>query len=155
MIEDLVEPRFEGNQLIIETSNETETYDSQFLVAALLVFVAKGDGNISDVETAKMLQLVGDHFHLKSSESLELLTDAMEKLAENPDLGSILKELSTTLTSADKEDVAVMLLKVVSADGRQDAEEMEMLSIAAELMDILPESMHRAFDRYFEEKTGQ
>ena len=106
MIEDLVEPRFEGNQLIIETSNETETYDSQFLVAALLVFVAKGDGNISDVETAKMLQLVGDHFHLKSSESLELLTDAMEKLAENPDLSSILKELSTTLTSADKEDVA-------------------------------------------------
>ena len=155
MIEDLVEPRFEGNQLIIETSNETETYDSQFLVAALLVFVAKGDGNISDVETAKMLQLVGDHFHLKSSESLELLTDAMEKLAENPDLSSILKELSTTLTSADKEDVAVMLLKVVSADGRQDAEEMEMLSIAAELMDILPESMHRAFDRYFEEKASQ
>ena len=155
MIEDLVEPRFEGNQLIIETSNETEMYDSQFLVAALLVFVAKGDGNISDVETAKMLQLVGDHFHLKSSESLELLTDAMEKLAENPDLSSILKELSTTLTSADKEDVAVMLLKVVSADGRQDAEEMEMLSIAAELMDILPESMHRAFDRYFEEKSSQ
>ena len=155
MIEDLVEPRFEGNQLIIETSNETEMYDSQFLVAALLVFVAKGDGNISDVETAKMLQLVGDHFHLKSSESLELLTDAMEKLAENPDLSSILKELSTTLTSADKEDVAVMLLKVVSADGRQDAEEMEMLSIAAELMDILPESMHRAFDRYFEEKASQ
>jgi uncharacterized tellurite resistance protein B-like protein len=153
MIEDLVEPRFEGSQLIIETSNETETYDSQFLVAALLVFVAKGDGNISDVESAKMLQLVGDHFHLKSSESLELLTDAMAKLAENPDLGSILKELSSTLTSADKEDVAVMLLKVVSADGRQDAEEMEMLSIAAELIEISPESMHHAFDRYFAEKA--
>jgi uncharacterized tellurite resistance protein B-like protein len=155
MIEDLVEPRFEGSQLIIETSNETETYDSQFLVAALLVFVAKGDGNISDVESAKMLQLVGDHFHLKSSESLELLTDAMAKLAENPDLGSILKELSSTLTSADKEDVAVMLLKVVSADGRQDAEEMEMLSIAAELIEISPESMHHAFDRYFAEKSDQ
>lgn len=153
MIEDLVEPRFEGSQLIIETSNETETYDSQFLVAALLVFVAKGDGNISDVETAKMLQLVGDHFHLKSSESLELLTDAMAKLAENPDLSSILKELSSTLTSADKEDVAVMLLKVVSADGRQDAEEMDMLSIAAELIEISPESMHHAFDRYFAEKA--
>ena len=153
MIEDLVEPRFEGSQLIIETSNETETYDSQFLVAALLVFVAKGDGNISDVETAKMLQLVGDHFHLKSSESLELLTDAMAKLAENPDLGSILKALSSTLTSADKEDVAVMLLKVVSADGRQDAEEMDMLSIAAELIEISPESMHHAFDRYFAEKA--
>jgi len=68
MINKLPEPRFEGAQLIIETSNETEVYDSQFLVAALLVSVAKGDGHISEMETDKMLQLVGDHFHLRSSE---------------------------------------------------------------------------------------
>ncbi len=153
MTEDLIEPRFEGAQLIIETSNETEVYDSQFLVAALLVSVAKGDGNISESETDKMLQLVGDHFQLKSSESLELLTHAMTNLAENPDLTSLLKELSTVLTSADKEDVAVMLLKVVAADGRQDAEEMDTLSQAAEIIDISADSMHRAFDRYFDDKT--
>lgn len=154
MIEDLIEPRFEGAQLIIETSNETEVYDSQYLVAALLVSVAKGDGNISESETAKMLQLVGEHFQLKSSESLELLTRAMANLAENPDLTSLLKELSSVLTSADKEDVAVMLLKVVAADGQQDAEEMDVLSQAAEIIDISSESMHRAFDRYFDDKTA-
>ena len=152
MIKDLLEPRFEGAQLIIETSNETEVYDSKFLVAALLVSVAKGDGNISEMETDKMLQLVGEHFHLKSSESLELLTRAMSNLAENPDLTSLLVELSTVLTSADKEAVAVMLLKVVAADGRKDAEEMEMLSKAAEIIAISPESMHNAFDRYFDDK---
>jgi uncharacterized tellurite resistance protein B-like protein len=153
MIKKLLEPRFEGAQLIIETSNETEVYDSQFLVAALLVSVAKGDGHISEMETDKMLQLVGEHFHLRSSESLELLTRAMSNLAENPDLTSLLVELSTVLTSADKEDVAVMLLKVVAADGRQDAEEMEMLSKAAEIIEISPESMHNAFDRYFDDKA--
>jgi uncharacterized tellurite resistance protein B-like protein len=153
MIKKLLEPRFEGAQLIIETSNETEVYDSKFLVAALLVSVAKGDGHISEMETDKMLQLVGEHFHLRSSESLELLTRAMSNLAENPDLTSLLVELSTVLTSADKEDVAVMLLKVVAADGRQDAEEMEMLSKAAEIIEISPESMHNAFDRYFDDKA--
>lgn len=153
MIKKMLEPRFEGAQLIIETSNETEVYDSQFLVAALLVSVAKGDGHISEMETDKMLQLVGEHFHLRSSESLELLTRAMSNLAENPDLTSLLVELSTVLTSADKEDVAVMLLKVVAADGRQDAEEMEMLSKAAEIIEISPESMHKAFDRYFDDKA--
>lgn len=153
MIKKMLEPRFEGAQLIIETSNETEVYDSQFLVAALLVSVAKGDGHISEMETDKMLQLVGEHFHLRSSESLELLTRAMSNLAENPDLTSLLVELSTVLTSADKEDVAVMLLKVVAADGRQDAEEMEMLSKAAEIIEISPESMHNAFDRYFDDKA--
>jgi len=153
MIKDLLEPRFEGAQLIIETSNETEVYDSKFLVAALLVSVAKGDGHISEMETDKMLQLVGEHFHLRSSESLELLTRAMSNLAENPDLTNLLVELSTVLTSADKEDVAVMLLKVVAADGRKDAEEMEMLSKAAEIIAISPESMHNAFDRYFDDKA--
>jgi uncharacterized tellurite resistance protein B-like protein len=153
MIKKLLEPRFDGAQLIVETSNETEVYDSQFLVAALLVSVAKGDGHISEMETDKMLQLVGEHFHLRSSESLELLTRAMSNLAENPDLTSLLVELSTVLTSADKEDVAVMLLKVVAADGRQDAEEMEMLSKAAEIIEISPESMHNAFDRYFDDKA--
>jgi len=154
MIEEIIEPRFEGAELIIETSNETEVYDSKYLVAALLVSIAKSDGRISEGETAKMLQLVGSHFQLKSSESLELLTRAMANLAENPDLTSLLKELSSVLTSADKEDVAVMLLKVVAADGRQDAEEMDTLSQAAEIIDISSESMHRAFDRYFDDKDA-
>lgn len=154
MIEDLVEPRFEGSKLIIETCNDTEVYDSQFLVAALLVSMAKSDGNISQVETEKMLQLVSEHFQLKSSESLELLTRAMTSLAENPDLTSLLKELSTVLTSSDKEDIAVMLLKVMSADGRRDADEMDTLGRAAEIMNISSESMHNAYDRYFDDRSG-
>lgn len=154
MVNKLVEPRIDGDQLIIETSNETEVYDSRFLVAALLVWVAKGDGRISEPETEKMLQLVGDHFQLRSAESLEVLTEAIAKLAENPDLSSILRGLSSVVSSDDKEDIVVMMLKVIAADGRRDAEEMDSLSEAAGVLEISPESMHRAFDRYFEDKTG-
>jgi len=152
MINKLVEPRFDGDQLIIETSNETEVYDSRFLVAALLVSVAKGDGRISESETEKMLQLVSDHFHMRNAQSLEVLTQAMTQLAENPDLNSILRQLSSVMSTQEKEDTAVMMLKVVAADGRKDAEEMEAFSAAAEILGVSPESMHRAFDRYFEDK---
>ena len=152
MINKLVEPRFDGDQLIIETSNETEVYDSRFLVAALLVSVAKGDGRISASETEKMLQLVSEHFHVRSAESLEVLTQAMTQLAENPDLSSILRKLSSAMSAQEKEDVAVMMLKVVAADGRKDAEEMEAFSEAAEILGVSPESMHKAFDRYFEDR---
>ncbi len=152
MIEEPIEPRFEGANLIIETGNETEVYDAQFLVAALCIFVAKSDGNISESETEKMLELVGGHFHLESSESLGLLTRAMADLADNPDLTSLLRQLSTILTPQEKEDVAVMLLKVVAADGRKEAEEMEALSTAAEIVDIPPDLVHNAFDRYFADK---
>jgi len=152
LIEDPVEPRFEGSTLVIETSSGPETYDSQFLVAALLVFVAKGDGGISEKETERMLQLVEEHFHLHSGESLALLTRAMADLADNPDLNSLLRELSHSLTPEEKEDIAVMLLKVVAADGRRDGEEMEMLNIASEVIEISAEARHSAFERFFAEQ---
>jgi uncharacterized tellurite resistance protein B-like protein len=152
LIEDPVEPRFEGSTLVIETTSGPETYDSQFLVAALLVFVAKGDGNISGAESEKMLQLVSEHFHLESGESLALLNRAMADLADNPDLAGLLKELSNVLSSEEKEDIAVMLLKVIAADGIRDVDEMEMMNVAAEIIDISAEARHSAFDRYFAEQ---
>jgi uncharacterized tellurite resistance protein B-like protein len=144
--------RFEGTKLVVETGDKKEEYDAEFLVAALLVFIAKSDGEISAIETQKMLELVGDHFELRSSESLEILTKAMEDQAENPDLYEILKELATNLSSADKEDFAVMMFKVVAADGMEDAEELQAVAAAAELLDISSESLQKARQRFFTER---
>lgn len=152
MTADKTVTRFEGTKLIVETGSKKDVYDAKYLVAALLVSIANSDGEISAIETQKMLQLVGEHFELRSSESLELLTGAMEDLAENPDLTEILKELASILTSADKEDVAVMMYKVVGADGMETPEEMETLAAAAEMMGMLPESLRKARQRYFAEK---
>jgi uncharacterized tellurite resistance protein B-like protein len=154
MTEDRTITRFEGTQLIVETGNDREVYDAQFLVAALLVSIANSDGEISAIETGKMLQLVGEHFELRSSESLELLTGAMEKLAENPDLTGILQELASVLTSVDKEDIALMMYKVIAADGREDVEEMHTLAAAAELIGIPAESQQTARARFFAEKSA-
>ena len=96
-----------------------------------------------------MLQLVEEHFHLHSGDSLALLSRAMADLAENPDLNSLLRELSHILSPEEKEDIAIMLLKVVAADGHRDVDEMEMLNIAAEIIEISPEARHNAFERYF------
>jgi len=151
MIKEPKEPRFEGDALVIETQSATEVYDAKYLVAALLVFVAKGDGNISEPETAQMIDLVNEHFGLASSESLELLTNAMEDIADNPDFEGLLREMSKLLNLAEKEEVALMMLKVAAANGRKDAEEMETLRTAADIIDIPPDVLHRAYDRYFEE----
>ena len=151
MIEDPINPRFEGSTLVIETGDGTETYDAQFLVAALLVYVAKGDGSISPSETHLMLEAISKYFHLQSSQSLELLNRAISDLADNPDLENLLRKLSTILTPDDKREIALMMLKVAAADGRKDAEEMEKLHSAAEIIDIPPHVLHQAFDDYFAE----
>lgn len=144
-------PCIEDDELVVATQNVTKTYDAKYLVSALLVFVAKGDGDISGQETAEMLQLVGDRFGLQSSESLELVTNALDDIAENPDFENLLRDLSGLLSVAEKEEVALMMLKVVAADGRKDAEELDRLRVAADLIEIPAETMHRAYDRYFSE----
>jgi len=150
MIDEIKEARFEGDELIIETQSTTEVYDAKYLVAALLVFVAKGDGKISNEESAEMLSLVGTHFNLRSSESLEVLRIAIRDIAENPDMKSLIQKLSGILSEQEKEDIALMMLKVVAVDGRRDAGEMEHVSLAAEAIGISEDVMHRAYDRYFE-----
>lgn len=153
MIEEIKPPRIEGDELIIETQSRIEVYDSKYLLAGLLVFVARGDKTITANETQQMLALIEDEYKIPGAESLALLQRAIDDLAENPDMNSLLSDLSSVLSSDEKEDIAVMLLKVAAADGRKDAEEMEKLQIAAEIMSISPEVMHNAYDRYFEE-TG-
>ena len=151
MNEEILSSRLEGTELIIETNDGTKTYDSKFLVAALLVFVARGSGRIEPEESAKMIDLIEDHFHLQGAESLELITTAMSEMADKPTLVTLLTDLGPTLSESDQEDIALMGLKVVAADGQRDVAEMEQFNQAVSAIGIPPEIVHRAFDRYFAE----
>ena len=153
MIEEPKPPRIEGDELIIDTQSGTEVYDSKYLLAGLLIFVARGDKTISINETQQMMALIEEQFDIPGAESLALLQRAIEDISENPDMNNLPSELSKVLSLDEKEDIAVMFSKVAAADGRKDAEEMEKLRVAAEIMSIPAELMHNAYDRYFEE-TG-
>ena len=58
MADEILSSRLEGTTLVIETKNGEQVYDSEFLVAALLVFVARGSGRIEPEESAKMIDLI-------------------------------------------------------------------------------------------------
>ncbi len=143
--------RLDGTMLVVETKDGTEVYDSKFLVAALLVFIAKGSGRIEPEESAKMIDLIEDHFKLQGAESLELLTRATTELAEKPELADLLAELGKNLAESEKEDIAVMALKVIAADGRREVAEMEQFNRVVEAVGVSSDIVHRAFDRYFAE----
>ena len=152
MTEDKTNTRFEGTKLVVEIGTETEEFEVEFLVAVLLFSIASSDGEISPIEIEKMLQLVADHFELRSSESIEILTSAVESLAANPDLTVILKDLASNLTSSQKEDVAVMMFEVVAADSKEEANEMDALAAAAEKIGISPDLLNTARQRFFAER---
>lgn len=151
MSDTIITKRLEGTELVVETAEGTERYDSKFLVAAMLIFIARGSGSIAPEESAKMIDLIEDHFQMQGAESLELLTRAIAEMTEKPELRQVLTELGPTLSDSDKEDIAVMALKVIAADGRREVAEMEKFSQAVEAIGISPNIVHRAFDRYFAE----
>lgn len=148
---EIIGSRLDGTSLIIETSDGEVRYDSKFLVAALLVYIARGSGQIEPEESAKMIDLIEKHFSLESPESLELITYAMAEMADKPTLGTLLADVAPTLSDGDKEDIALMGLKVVAADGRRDFAELEQFKKAMEALGTSPDILHRAFDRYFAE----
>jgi uncharacterized tellurite resistance protein B-like protein len=151
MSDSIIVSRLEGTRLIVETANGIEEYDSKFLVAALLVYVARGSGQIEPEESTQIIGLIEQHFQLQGAESLELITAAMTEMIEKPQLAEILTELGPTLSESDKEAIALMALKVVAADGQRHFAEMEQFSRAMEAIQVSPEIVHRAFDQFFAE----
>ncbi len=151
MSSEILSSRLEGTKLVIETPEGTETYDSQFLVAAFLIYIARGNGKIEPEESAEIIDLIENHFHLEGAASLELITRAMSEMVEKPTLVTLLKDLVPTLSDQDKEDIALMGLKVIASDGERNVVELEKFSDAMQLMEIDPDIVHRAFDRYFEQ----
>ena len=152
MTEDQTNTRFEGSKLVVKTGSETQEFDAEFLVAVLLFSIASSDGEISPIEIEKMLQLVANHFELRSSESIEILSSAVESLAADPDLTVILKDLASNLTSSQKEDVAVMMFEVVGADSREDEKEIDALAAAAEKIGISANLLEAARQRFSSDK---
>ena len=131
MSDTIIETALDGNVLVIETREGRVTYDSKFLVAALLIFMARGSGRIEPEETAVMLDLIESHFRMQGAESLELLTRAMTEMAERPDLGPSLAKLGSSLADQEKEDIALMALKVIAADGRRERANLPRIGHAA------------------------
>jgi uncharacterized tellurite resistance protein B-like protein len=151
MKDDIIVSRLVADKLIIETAGGFEEYDSQFLVAALLVYVARGSGQIEPEESAKIIELIEDHFQMQGAETLDLISRAMTQMMERPELATLLTDLAPTLSDEDKEQIALMALKVVAADGHRHFAEMEQFNRAMQAVNISPEIIHKAFDQYFAE----
>ena len=124
--------------------------DFQFLIASLLVRIAKTDGTISTAETSRMLAITESHFHLSSAEALELLTHALTEAPDPEEIEAQLRALRNLLDPAEKEEVAMLLLELIAADGRRESAELDVLHYAADVLEIPPEVMHSAYERFFE-----
>lgn len=71
------------------------------------------------------------------------------------DLAAVGALLSEILTAAEREEVLVMLLQVIAADGRQGGDELEALDQVAAALSVTSEEKHVAFSRYFDKGKSE
>lgn len=123
--------------------------DRRFLMAVLLVSVARGDGSISQVESDKLIQLLCSRLRIRSAEALESLSAAVIAVADYQRVVPRLKNIAGNLSLEEKQDLLIMLLEVAAADGARHTEELGAINQASELLGMSREAVHAAFDSYF------
>lgn len=126
--------------------------ESQNLVASLLAMVAKSDGGISLDESERMVGLLRNRFRVSPIEALEMITRASQELAANSRLDEVVDAINQKLTLAQKEDLMLMILHVISADSRKDAGEMRLLDAVVEGLRMPDQLMEKVYQQYFKEQ---
>jgi len=127
--------------------------NSQILIATLLALVAKSDGGISPDESLRMVELLRGRFQLQPGEALNLLVRSSDEMARRTtELDEMFTALNDKMTLAQKEDLMLMVLNVISADNQKAAGEMKLLATFLEGLDIPDKIMENVYERYFDNK---
>lgn len=125
--------------------------EAQTLITSLLAMVAKSDGGISPDESLRMVELLRNRFQLRPGEALNLIARASDEFAAESNLDEILISVNDTLTLAQKEDLMLMVLSVISADNQKDAGEMNLLAALIEGLKMPDKAMKKVYERYFKD----
>ena len=127
------------------------------LVASILVIFAKSDGGISPEENLRMVQLLREKYGLQPGEALELVTrlSAEDRAADESTV--LLSSVNGEFSSAEKEELLLMALKIIAADQEKDAREMDLLATLVETLQVSEKTMDGVYARYFASRksTGE
>ncbi len=129
--------------------------ETENAVASVLALAAMSDGIVSTEEIERLVSILRRGFALDGGTALSLITSAIHDLPAQASMGELLGKLNDVLGTRDKEDLIVMLLEVIAADGQKEAEEMEVLAHTVYGLRISQKSMQRAYERYFASRRGR
>ena len=134
--------RFEGLSLVVGTEGKAESYDARLLIPTLLVYVAKSDGEISELESNRMVDLLSTRMSIRSGEALERLRAAIMALADEKDIVIRLQEVARGLSKEQKFEVLWMMMDVMAVDKNLQRSEMEAVTLAGQVLGLTLDTIH-------------
>ncbi|WP_416881487.1 TerB family tellurite resistance protein [Marivita sp.] len=110
--------------------------DARLALTALLVRVARTDGDYDDSEKARIDRIAASRYGLSPFEAAKLRGEAEGLEAEAPDTVRFTGAIKDAVPYEDRIAVIEALWEVVLADGVREAEEDALLRLVAKLLGI-------------------
>lgn len=110
--------------------------DQHLALAALLVRVARSDGQFREAEARRIDRILAERYHLSPFEAVKLRAEAETLEAEAPDTVRFTRAIKDAVPYEEREGVIEALWAVALADGVRDYEEDALLRLVANLLGV-------------------
>ncbi len=134
--------RFEGSTLVVGVQEQAEFYDARYLISTLLVYVAKSDGEISEQESNRMIDLLSTQMKIPGPEALERLRVAIMALSDDRQILPRLQEIARGLSDEQKFEVLWMMLDVMVVDSKLEPGEIDAITFAGQILGLPLDTIH-------------
>ncbi len=126
--------------------------DARLALGALLVRIARSDGNYTAEESARIDRILSNRYGLSSAEAQELRADCETMESEAPDTVRFTRAIKDAVSYEDREAVIEALWDVVLADGQREEEEDSLMRMVAPMLGITDPDSARARQRVAERR---
>ncbi len=110
--------------------------DAQLALSALLVRIAKSDGNYAPEEINRIDRIIEHRYGLSTDDAIALRQQAEALESEAPDTVRFTRAIKDAVPYENRESVVESLWEVVLADGVRDHEEDALLRLVANLLGV-------------------
>ena len=118
--------------------------DARLALGALLVRLARSDGDYAKAEIAQIDRVLMKRYGLSQAEAATQRTECEALEAEAPDTVRFTRAIKDAVAHEDRIAVIAAMWSVVLADGERDDEEDSLMRMAASLLGITDQESHRA-----------
>lgn len=110
--------------------------DARIALAALLVRIARSDGDYARIEQAQIDRVLAHRYGLSQEGTRELRAEAEALEAEAPDTVRFTRAIKEAVPYEERRAVIEALWRVVLADGRREHDEDALLRLVANLLGV-------------------
>ena len=118
--------------------------DARLALGALLVRLARADGDYQDIEAQRIDRILSKRYGLSDAETAQLRADCETLETEAPDTVRFTRAIKEAVDYEDRRAVISAMWEIVLADGERDAEENSLMRMVAPMLGVTDQDSNAA-----------